>query len=44
MTVLHVCVCAVTYGDEEWMKLCGSLRRLVAAQRHSERLAAVCRK
>lgn len=39
-----VSVCAMTYGDEERMELCGFLRRLVAAQRYSECLAAVCRK
>lgn len=38
-----VSACAMTYGDEERMELCGFLRRLVAAQRYSECLAAVCR-
>ena len=40
----YMSVCAMTYGDEERMKLSGFLRRLVAAQRYSECLAAVCRR
>lgn len=40
----YISVCKLTHGDEEWMELCGFLLRLVAAQRYSERLAAVCRK
>lgn len=41
--LILIVVCIVTYGDEERMERCGFRWRLVAAQRHSECLAAVCR-
>lgn len=40
----HIPVCTLTYGDEERVELCSFVLRQVAAQRHSERLAAVCTK
>lgn len=41
--LIRIVVCIITYGDEERMELRGFRWRLVAAQRHSECLAAVCR-